>query len=949
MARDSSAAARARWHAIWALDAIDAGQAGRDAILAAAQDRDASVRRQALRQLGTRQTRAAVPVLLARLNDGDAGVRFQAATALGRIGDSTAVPKLLAALEERDVFSRYAVFAALNRIGRKNGAAWQEIARGLESGNQAVREGTGFALRETYENALLEVLLEMASDSKGKLETRENALRLATPLHHKTADWKGEWWAYHPALAAPPEKNTVWAGTSKIISALSAMLDDAEPRLRLAAVNGLEVTGDVESAAKLRSRFEQEPLPEVRRAIIHALGQFKDGAFSASLARLLRDRSSEPATLAEAARAAGRIGGDEAKAALLDMVAARSVDSTLRLEIINALDQLKPPGTVVALEPLLSDADPSIRTAAIKAVAHAGGDDALRALRPLLRADSTDLRREAVAALGGLPGRNAVPDLLAAWRAPETREAALAGLAQVSDVRALDAYLDGLSSGNAALREQCRKALTPIRDAALPLIEPRTATLEAVALAELRRIYKDQPQAERGPLFAGGKRTLELADYEKYALQHAGNPIRGQRTFFDERSVACIKCHAVAGHGGAIGPDLTLIGGQFPRRDLVEHVLEPSKVVREGYQQIVIETREGETFSGLSKGETRETLTLLDTEGRLREIAKNTIATRAASTLSLMPDGLQYGLTLQQFADLIGFLESRRADPRATVGETTPAGFAALFDGRGSDLGEWREMPEGTKRVHGLERDSAEVKARKGAEAGTARGARAPLNPERGVSHSAAGPQPEFLADHSVALSPPQPPRLETSRAPAHWRSVNGVLEHDGQAADLWTKREFGDFELRLEWRWPDAPKWDDFPILNRDGNAEIGADGRPETERVLEGGNSGVFLRGFAKARVNLSCDPVGSGEVWEYRSDPRISPGLQRALTPRKQADRPVGDWNRMEIRLRGDGLTVVLNGEEVIAQAPLPGIPGRGPIGLQHKRGRIQFRNVFIREMK
>ena len=116
------------------------------------------------------------------------------------------------------------------------------------------------------------------------------------------------------------------------------------------------------------------------------------------------------------------------------MVAARSVDSTLRLEVINALDQLKPPGTVVALEPLLSDADPSIRTAAIKAVAHAGGDDALRALRPLLRADSTDLRREAVAALGGLPGRNAVPDLLAAWRDPETREAALAGLAQVSDV-----------------------------------------------------------------------------------------------------------------------------------------------------------------------------------------------------------------------------------------------------------------------------------------------------------------------------------------------------------------------------------------------------------------------------------------------------------------------------------------------------------------------------------
>src|SRR6266536_3189305 len=134
---------------------------------------------------------------------------------------------------------------------------------------------------------------------------------------------------------------------------------------------------------------------------------------------------------------AGRIGGGDATASLLDLVAARDVNPTLRLEVINVLGQVQAPGAVAVLEPLLNDADPSTRTAAMKAIAHAGGEDALRALRPLLRSDSADLRREAVATLGGLHETNAVPDLLAAWRSPETREAALAGLAQVSDLRAL--------------------------------------------------------------------------------------------------------------------------------------------------------------------------------------------------------------------------------------------------------------------------------------------------------------------------------------------------------------------------------------------------------------------------------------------------------------------------------------------------------------------------------
>ncbi len=81
----------ARWHAIWTLDGIDGGVAGRAAVLDAVGDRDVSVQAQAIRQLGSRRVAEAREQLAARLDDADAAVRIQAATALGRIGSAGAV------------------------------------------------------------------------------------------------------------------------------------------------------------------------------------------------------------------------------------------------------------------------------------------------------------------------------------------------------------------------------------------------------------------------------------------------------------------------------------------------------------------------------------------------------------------------------------------------------------------------------------------------------------------------------------------------------------------------------------------------------------------------------------------------------------------------------------------------------------------------------------------
>ena len=117
--------------------------------------------------------------------------------------------------------------------------------------------------------------------------------------------------------------------------------------------------------------------------------------------------------------------------------------------------------------------------------------------------------------------------------------------------------------------------------------------------------------------------------------------------------------------------------------------------------------------------------------------------------------------------------------------------------------------------------------------------------------------------------------------------------------------------------------------------------------------------MRGASKAQVNIWGWPIGSGEVYGYRMDEKMPPEVRAGVTPKRNADQDIGAWNAFEITMRGDRLTVVLNGQEVISNAQLPGVPARGPIALQHHGAKksgvwtsppslVQFRNIAIKEL-
>jgi hypothetical protein len=197
-----------------------------------------------------------------------------------------------------------------------------------------------------------------------------------------------------------------------------------------------------------------------------------------------------------------------------------------------------------------------------------------------------------------------------------------------------------------------------------------------------------------------------------------------------------------------------------------------------------------------------------------------------------------------------------------------------------------------------------------------------------------------------------------------HWKVVDGAIDYDAQSEasgdkNLWSERELGDFVLQVDWRLKQYAGEYAMQEILPDGSVKRGEDGKPVTI-MRPNADSGLYLRGSSKAQINIWCWPVGSGEVWGYRTDKTMPPEVRAAVTPRLRADRPVGEWNTFEVTMRGDRLTVVLNGQTVIENARLPGVPARGRLALQHHGGvkpdgtldgassLVQFRNIRIKEL-
>ena len=196
-----------------------------------------------------------------------------------------------------------------------------------------------------------------------------------------------------------------------------------------------------------------------------------------------------------------------------------------------------------------------------------------------------------------------------------------------------------------------------------------------------------------------------------------------------------------------------------------------------------------------------------------------------------------------------------------------------------------------------------------------------------------------------------------------HWKVVDGVIDYDAESQApgdkaLWTTSEFANFTLQIDWKLKDAPYLNRVPYILPDGTHARDIQGK-ELRLPLPDADSGVYLRGDGYYQANMWCWPIGSGEIYSIRTDPKTPPDLRRAVTPITRADRPVGQWNHFEITVIGKTVKVELNGQTVIPGATIPTLPDRGRLALQHHGAKkdgawvgppslVQFKNIYIKEL-
>lgn len=272
---------------------------------------------------------------------------------------------------------------------------------------------------------------------------------------------------------------------------------------------------------------------------------------------------------------------------------------------------------------------PELKTIALRSISPNHKQLTPDAMRAFLKSDHTPLRTEAVRTLvmQSDAGRIALlKEVIADERFGDALRAdAVAGLAAVAPAeRGLLEELAG--DGSPAVRREADRVLR---------------------LAKMVPSEKEtKPPAEETDAW------LALLDTAP------GDAAAGRRLFTSAVGARCAVCHQHSGRGGNIGPDLTLTAKKLSRRRLVESILQPSAEIAPQYTPWVLETADGRVLSGLRLAQAGDNGKewYADSEGKKFLLLSEEIDYRAPSAASIMPQGLEQTVSVQDLRDLIAFL-----------------------------------------------------------------------------------------------------------------------------------------------------------------------------------------------------------------------------------------------------------------------------------------------------
>jgi putative heme-binding domain-containing protein len=187
---------------------------------------------------------------------------------------------------------------------------------------------------------------------------------------------------------------------------------------------------------------------------------------------------------------------------------------------------------------------------------------------------------------------------------------------------------------------------------------------ERASLADVINAFKPLPRPAKPVKPRALVKEWTMPDLEPLLgrVSH-GRKFAAGKAAFEEAQ--CLSCHKFGNEGGAVGPDLTAVSSRFQRRDVLESILEPSKVIAEQFLNTEVRTKDGDVEVGRLIEETDDAVVLQPSPLTPETVKISTaqIRVRRFSKVSPMPEGLLNGFTKEEILDLLAYLESGgRAD-----------------------------------------------------------------------------------------------------------------------------------------------------------------------------------------------------------------------------------------------------------------------------------------------
>lgn len=551
-----------------------------------------------------------VPVkpLLDGLNDENPRVRLESVVAVARIGNANHAGNLIALLADPDPIIVHTAVESLVLLANEE-ACFEALEK--RSLTTDVRSLLLRVLRRVHKPEVADKLIAMLNKETAQ-DYRQEILVALCRLYNVEGNWNGQSWGTRPDTRGPYYQPESWEASEKIGKIL-------EQELKTGSSEEVEFL----IANALRNRVERKTFGEILSARAESDPRFAAAAMIGSnvagaipeksiplFIKVATDGKMSPDLRAKAIGSLFRTNRDETfESGLKGLAELHQLQDKAPFDI--AWNALRDRNVLIANAEriqTIANGDPKLELAY-------WGDAALHLL---------SIQKK----LKGKPAQIVEETMAAGWKTPDRRMRLLKA-ALLADVRTFEPkIIEALKDSDPAVVKQA----------------------QVIASA-----WKISTTKMTGPKIS----TMKPEDVIAKVLKMKGDQARGEQLSV---KLNCLKCHTVKKGQALIGPYLPNVAKTYKRNQLAESVLLPSKSIAQGFVTNVFVLDSGKAITGFVTSEAADEVVIRNKEGEETKIPTSTIIERAKQEISSMPDGLVKELTLQEFADLIVYLESLKSE-----------------------------------------------------------------------------------------------------------------------------------------------------------------------------------------------------------------------------------------------------------------------------------------------